>query len=272
MDSDGACDEDAALVVARPALREKKSIGAAGSALLDAAGSGILCDAFLVGSGAACCLEVVALELAAGAAEGVDFGVAGLSPSIARNASLFLVFALLLDAAADSAPSVGEASRRMSSLMLSGASVIVGPSESCTALAAFLASTSFFLSARISSSLRLGAGSMPKSECFDDEALLEPSLDFLLPALDSASSSDSFPLSLPLAVVSVSTLITLRLVAGLAGGGRDRPLPLEEFAVLDADEGEGSFEASPDFGGGSNEPSFEEDGLLTLSGVVFETA
>lgn len=149
---------------------------------------------------------------------------------------------------------------------------MVGVSESSIALAAFLASASFFLSASISSSLRLGAGSMPKSECFDEDALLKPSLGFLLSVLDPSASSDPAPSSLPRADCSELTLITLRFVAEDIGSGRDSPLLLLELDVLAADEGGGGFDASSDLGGGRNELSLEEDGLPAVSGVVFATA
>ena len=105
---------------------------------------------------------------------------AGFNPSIALKASLLLLFALPVDASAAPWSASGEALRATRSLILSGASVNAGVSESSTAFAALLASASFFLSARISSSLRFGAGSIPNSECFD--AVAQPSFGFLVSA------------------------------------------------------------------------------------------
>lgn len=108
---------------------------------------------------------------------------AGFNPSIALNASLLLPFALLVDASASTASSPfasGEALRAAPSLILKGASLSADISDSSTTFAAFLASASLFLSASTSSSFRFGAGSIPNSECLDDEAL--PSFGFLVSA------------------------------------------------------------------------------------------
>lgn len=273
----GVCVADAVLLQSRPVPREKKSTEGPASAFFDTAGADSVmpCDTFGGSAGnwfdTACGNGTGVLEDGVEAVGTGGFLVAGLSPSIALNASLLLPFGLLLAVGADSMSS-GAKSYCRSSLIRSGASVMVGVSESSIALAAFLASASFFLSARISSSLRLGAGSMPKSECFEEDALLKPSLGFLLSVLDPSASSDSAASSLPLADCSESTLITLRLVTEDTGGGKDSLLLFVELDALAVDEGGGSFDASPDLGGGRNELSFEEDGLLAVSGVVFATA
>ena len=104
--------------------------------------------------------------------------------------------------------------------------------------------------------MRLGAGSIPKSECFVAGALV---FGFLIAGAGRTSSSDCCPSSLSLNDGSESTLITLRLADEEDGGGSERPLPLG-LRLLEKELGGGSLEASPDLGGGSKEPSLEEDG------------
>ena len=186
---------------------------------------------------------------------------------MALNASLFLPFGLLVDAPNDASlcvPAVsdssGEGLRRTSSLIRIGAATSAGVSDSSSVFAALLASASFFLSARTSSSLRFGAGSMPNSECRVEDAsgLLALSLGFLLSGPLRPSSSRPGPSSLSLNVGNESTLITLRLV-DVAGGGSEIPLAPGLEGLAEA-EGGGSFDASADFGGGKTGPGPEEDG------------
>lgn len=48
------------------------------------------------------------------------------------------------------------------------------------------------------------------------------------------------------------------------GGGRESPLLLD-FCVFEDVDGAGSFDASPDFGGGNSEPRREVDGLFVVA-------
>ena len=121
---------------ARLVPREKKSADAE-SALLDDAE---------IAAGCSCGRDCAALLAKVGVvftdatvdvldADAVGLLAAGLRPSIALNASLFLPFGLLLSASDTS----GDGLRIASSTILNGASAIDGVSDSSTLLSAFLA-------------------------------------------------------------------------------------------------------------------------------------
>ena len=177
LNEEALVDDDGVLAVADVVPKEKKSTGAA-SALLD----GEPVTAAVSSSFAAPChslvgeldfvcetrpvLEGLVVPAPAVAEEADDLLVVGfvedLSPSIALNASLFLPLACLEVDSVDLSSNIDSSGDTLRA-MCKGASAIAGASPSSAALAALLTSASLFLSAKISSSLRFGAGSIPKS-------------------------------------------------------------------------------------------------------------
>lgn len=254
--------EDGAVLPAsieRVELSEKKSTGAPSTSLGDVNDDtgcfGVkACDDDGKDLTAPCILEAEVEEpdaaAVAGPFVGVDVAATGLSPSMALKASFVFPFAF--------APSASDLEFSTSSFsgilsrMLSAASGREASTSSSRFISALLASSSLFLSANTPSSLRLGAGSMPNSECFD--VLAPPNFGFFStsdrtgPASSDSLSGDGD--------WSESTLITFLLHDELAeGGGKDSPLDDEE-------EEAGSFDPNPDFfggDGGGDVDTFEDD-------------
>ena len=105
---DGVCDVGASLFRGCAVSSEKKSTDAAASVLLD---DGSKCDdangASVLDVDVNACVDVVESELLEARSEEAAAGAsglfaAGLSPSMALNASLFFAFGLLFAAAAES--------------------------------------------------------------------------------------------------------------------------------------------------------------------------